>query len=185
MTKFFSFVITCCILMSCSHLMSSESFFSTISTEDIPDLAIGTIPFRKSFLDDDCPKCGTIEEPLYELHLKYDTLSCYRVIIIGRVVFGKKNNYKNQFERIDSVGIKRMVVSRRNFPRELYGSDQDSDWNNKRWEECPLPRKILKLIRKDFLVRMKYRRYLFNDSVLDDGILPIKGYTTMYDYHLY
>ncbi len=175
-------VWACCMLMNCSSLMPSEKFFCTTSTNRIPDVTIETITYRTRSSDEGCIECGTISEPLFDYNIKYDTLSHYKVVVLGYVVFGKENNYKYQYERIDSVGIIRLVIDREHFPRELYGKKGDDDWSNKRWEECPLPNKIVNLIKKDFLKRMKYKRFFFNKSVLKQ---PIKGVTTQHLYRLY
>ena len=174
----------CCLLMSCGALLTSEEFFNTISTKDIPDVSVKSISYRTGYVDSECIKCGIISEPLFDYSIKYDTLSHYEVIVIGYVVFGKKNYQENQYEGIDSVGITRLIVSSLHSQRKLYGKNGDEIRNNILWKECPLPKIILKKIKKDFLIRMKYKRFLFNKSVFNDE-MQIKGYTTQYRYCLY
>ena len=180
----FLFLLICCMLNGCSTLMPCEKFFCTVSTKDIPDVSISNISFITGYIHDDCKKCGTISDPLFDFNIKYDTLSHYRVLVLGYVVFGNEMNHKNQYETIDSVGIKRLVIMRMHSQQELYGKKEDCNWSNRNWNECPLPKRILKEIRDDFLKRMKYRRYIYNKSVLDDS-LSINGYTTQYYYSLY
>jgi len=183
--KYITILLASCLLVSCRTSMTSEMFFNTTSTKDIPDVSEKAISYRTSYLDTDCEECGTISEPLFDYNIKYDTLSHYKVVVIGYVVFGKDNYQENQYERIDSVGITRLVIDNKlHHSRELYGKKGDEHWNDIPWEECSLPKKILKKIRNDFLIRTKYLKYLFNKSKLVDE-LPIKGITTQYLYRLY
>ena len=172
-----------CLLMGCSTLMPQEKFFCTISTKDIPDVPEKTISYKTDYIDYHFPEAGTISDPLFDYDIKYDTLSHYRVTVLGYVIFGKEANQNNQYERIDSVGITRLVIDKIGAPRELLGIKGDKRWNNnKNWEECSLPKKILKKIRNDFFIRMKYKRFVFNQS---DQTEPINGSTTGYGYRLY
>ncbi len=182
--KFILILLAGCLLVSCRTSMPSDIFFNTISTKDIPSMSEKSISYRISYLNTDCIRCGTISEPLFDYNIKYDTLSHYKVVVIGYVVFEKDNYQENQYERIDSVGITRLVISSLHSPRELYSKHGDEHWNDIPWEECSLPKKILKKIRNDFLIRTKYSKYLFNKSELNDE-LPIKGISTQYCYRLY
>ena len=164
--------------MGCGSTMSHEKFFCTISTKDIPDVPEQTISYTTDVIDYHFPEAGTISNPLFEYDIKYDTLSHYRVTVLGYVGFGE-SSHKGQYERIDSVGITRLVIDKKGGPRELYSKKRDEHWNDIPWEKCSLPKKILKKIRKDFLTRMKYKRYVINTSD------TIKGITTSYGYRLY
>ena len=164
--------------MGCGTTMSHEKFFSTISTKDIPEVSEKTILYKTDVVDYHFPEAGTISEPLFEHNIKYDTLSHYRVTVFGYVVFGQ-NGPMAPYERIDSVGITRLVIDRMNAPRELYSKKRDEHWNDIPWENCSLPKKILKRIRKDFLIRTKNKRYVINQSD------TIRGVTTGYAYRLY
>ena len=175
------FLLTCSMFMECCTIMPNEEFFCTISTKDIPDVSVKTLSFSTDYIDYHFPECGTVSYPLFDYDIKYDTLSHYRVVVLGSVVFGEEDNTENVFEILDSVKITRLVVDRLHSPRELYGKNGDDEWISKNWEECPLPNKILKKIRKDFLIRMKYKRYFLNKS--DNS--PAKRLTTSYPYRLY
>ena len=164
--KFILILLAGCLLVSCRTSMPSDIFFNTISTKDIPSMSEKSISYRISYLNTDCIRCGTISEPLFDYNIKYDTLSHYKVVVIGY------------------VGITRLVISSLHSPRELYSKHGDEHWNDIPWEECSLPKKILKKIRNDFLIRTKYSKYLFNKSELNDE-LPIKGISTQYCYRLY
>lgn len=165
------------LLVSCRTLMLSEQFFVTVSTKDVTNVPIDSISFRTSYIEDDCVSCGTVSEPLFDCDIKYDTLSHYTVIVMGKIVFD--NNCQNgQYRKVDSIEINRLVIDRQHFPREIY-SDLDHKWSrNTQWEECPLPKNILKKIRNDFLKRKKYIRYNFNG-------LDVKSVSESYCYRLY
>ena len=98
--------------MGCSTLMPQEKFFCTISTKDIPDVPENTISYKTDYLDYHVVEAGTISSPLFDYDIKYDTLSHYRVSVMGYVVFGRDANNTNQHERIDSVGITHLVIDK-------------------------------------------------------------------------
>ena len=176
--KYLLFFLAGCLLMGCGTTMSHKKFFSTISTKDIPDVPEQSISYKTNSIDYHVPEAGTISDPLFNYNIKYDTLSHYKVTVMGYVIFGK-NVQTTPYERIDSVGITRLVIDRQNAPRELYSKNGDEHWNDIPWEDCSLPKKILKKIRKDFLIRMKYKRYVINRSD------TLKGITAGYGYRLY
>lgn len=167
--------------MGCGTSMSCKKYFSTLSTKNIPNMNIDSIPFRTDYVDYHVPSGGTISTPVFDFDLKYDTLSRYRIHVLGRIVFAKDSNQPNQFKSIDSVGITRLVISRNNYPRESYTYNGRKWENDKSWKECPLPRKVLMKIREDFLIRMKYMRYVLNGEELE----RIRGVTSGYFYRLY
>ena len=175
-------ILLCCLLASCNTQMPINEFFCIMSTKDVPDVSIDSIQFQRVYIDGSCIKCGTIENPLFCDNIRYDTLSRYRVVVVGNVFFEQDGDSQEEYEKIDSVGIESFIVIRPNSPREFYSNNPN--WSNKRWKECPLPKRVLEEIKKDFLKRMKYKRYRFNKSALGD-ILPIKGYGTVYEYRLY
>lgn len=179
--KHIMFFLACSLFMSCSTIMPNEKFFCTVSTKDIPDLSVENIQFKTFPMDTHFPEYGTVSYPLFDYDIKFDTLSHYTVVVLGSVAFREQNNNDYEYEIIDSVSISRLVVDRSQHPRELYGKKGDDGWITKNWKECSLPNKILKKIKKDFLIRMKYQRYSLKKS--DD--LPIKGLTTSYVYRLY
>ncbi|MCR4836291.1 MAG: hypothetical protein K5899_07915 [Bacteroidaceae bacterium] len=179
--KYLFILLAGCLLMGCSTLMPQEKFFCTISTKDIPDVPENTISYKTDYLDYHVVEAGTISSPLFDYDIKYDTLSHYRVSVMGYVVFGRDANNTNQHERIDSVGITHLVIDKIGAPRELFGKKGDERWNKRNWEECYLPNKILKKIRKDFFIRMKYQRYVFNYNITE----PIKAITAGYGYRSY
>lgn len=175
------FFLICSIIMSCGTSMSCKKYFSTVSTKNIPNMNIDSIPFHTDYVDYHFPSCGSISSPVFDYDLKYDTLSRYRIDVLGIIVFDKNSNQPNQFKSIDSVGITRLIISRPNYPREsytYYGKKWQSD---KSWKECPLPRKLLMKIREDFLIRMKYERYILNEEDPE----RIRAVTTGYSYKLY
>ena len=170
-------IATYLLLFSCGTLIPSEQFFVTVSTKDVANVSLDSVSFRTSYIEDDCVSCGTVSEPLFDCDIKYDTLSHYMVIVMGKIVF---NNIcqNGQYKYIYSIEINRLVIDRQHFPREFY-SDLGHKWSrNTSWEECPLPKNILKKIRNDFLKRKKYIRYNFKD-------LDVKSVSESYCYRLY
>ncbi|SEV98571.1 hypothetical protein SAMN04487850_1111 [Prevotella aff. ruminicola Tc2-24] len=157
-------LLTCCLLVSCGTSMSCEKFFGTVSTKDIPDVSLDSVSFRTSYIEGDCVSCGTISEPLFDCDIKYDTLSHYSVIVLGKVVFEKDSCQKEDYKRVYAVEINNLVVQKQHFPREFY-SDSNHKWrHNTPWKRCPLPKKVLEKIRNDFLKRKKYVRYTFKEA---------------------
>jgi len=179
MKKIVVFLI-CCIIMSCGTTMSCKKYFSTLSTRNIPNMTIDSIPFHTDYVDYHFPSYGSISTPVFDYDFKYDTLSRYRIDILGRIVFAKNSNQPNIFKSIDSVGITRLIISRPNYPRESYS--YHGDWqNDKSLKECSLPQKVLMKIREDFLIRMKYMIYILNEEDSE----RIRTVTTGYGYQLY
>lgn len=171
-------LLTGFLLVNCSTSMPSEKFFGTVSTRDIPNVSLDLVPFRTGYIEGSCVSCGTISEPLFDDDIKYDTASHYRVIVLGKLVFEKGNYQKGEYKRVDSVGIYGLVIDRLHSPREFY-SDLNYQWGNDRaWEKCPLPKKVLKKIRNNFLKRKKYIRYTFKE--IDASSVP-----ESYCYRLY
>lgn len=180
--KYWIIFIICILLVSCRSGISSTNYFGTLSSKDIPDISLNAVPFKTNYLDDECVKCGTMSEPVFNYDIKYDTSSHYRVVVSGKVIFTKDTAPNNQYAMIDSVGIDNLIIWKEHSVRERYSSqasdNNDSDWN-KAWEKCPIPSNILKKIRKDFFIRMKYRQYSFGND------MNINGITTSYLYLLY
>ena len=161
-------LLTCCLLVSCGTSMSCEKFFGTVSTKDIPDVSLDSVSFRTSYIEGDCVSCGTISEPLFDCDIKYDTMSHYRVAVMGKIVFAKDNHPKDQYKRVDSVGITRIIVNNMlQARREIYSNMNYKLENDTPWDECPLPKRILKKIRNEFLKREKYVRYTFKETDAD------------------
>lgn len=156
-----------------------------MSTKDIADVPIEAIKYTNpEFIDTHIAECGTLSQPLFDCNIKYDTMLHYKVLVIGYVRFGKDNGCKEKHETIDSVGITRVVIDRLYYPREMYGRINDVDWRNKRWRDCPLPKAVLKALKDDFFIRMKYRKYCLNHSLLNSEQLK-DGTGVMLLYHLY
>ena len=170
-------ITTYLLLVSCGTLMPSEKFFVTVSTKDIDIMSLDSVSFSTCYIEGNCVSCGTVSEPLFACDIKYDTLSHYTVIVMGKNVFD--NNYQNgQYRYVDSIEINRLVIDRQHFPREFY-SDLGHKWShNTSWKECPLPKSILKKIRNDFLKRKKYIRYNLKN-------LDVKSVSESYCYRLY
>lgn len=160
--------------------MPNEKFFCTVSTKDIPDMSLENIQFKTFSLDTHFPESGTCSDPLFYHNIKYDTLSHYRVVVLGSVEFRQQDTNDYEYEIIDSVRISRLVVFSSHHPRELYGKKGDDGWSTNKWVECPLPNEILEKIRDDFLIRMKYQRYRLKKY--EDN--PVTGISTGYDYRL-
>lgn len=108
--KYLLTLLASCLLIGCVTTMPHEKFFCTISTKDIPDVPEKTISYKTDVIDYHFPEAGSISDPLFDYDIKYDTLSHYRVAVLGRLVFGKGSYQESQYERIDSVGITRLVI---------------------------------------------------------------------------
>ncbi len=161
---FLLIIVECCLMISCSTSITSEMFFGTTSTKYIPNISMDTLLYRTRYVDSHCISCGSISEPVYNLDIKYDTMSRYRVVIEGKIVFEERSS-NDKFKSIDSIGITRMIVYKSQSQKEFYTNctDCNNSIQYKEWKECTIPQKILKVLRKDFLLRMKCTRYSFKD----------------------
>ena len=174
-----------CMLISCSTHMSSERYFCKLSTKQIKDVPLESFEYKTYYIDDDCISCGTFSEPQFELNLKYDTLSRYRVIACGNIFFDESKN-ADSCEKIDSVELSYVIIrggsnvspirlSNNKNKSEMLGQQIEKNWNDN-----PLPSHVMKAIRNDFFTRMKYRKYKLNLNEIRTG-----GISVSYIYQLY
>ncbi len=176
------------MLSSCGISMSSEEFFRTLSVKGIPDVSIDTVRYYTYFIEDDIPSLGKVSTPLLGYSIKYDTLARFKAVVIGAIFFEKSYHEANQYEKIDSIRIDRLIVWNNGSLRECFSSVkvrtakivQDQC---KPLEECPLPKRVLKRIRNDFCIRMKHTRYIINRS-MNNNIIE-NGISVQHLYHLY
>ena len=178
-------ILTICLMISsCGISMSSEEFFRTLSVKEIPDMSMDTVRYYTSFIEDDIPSLGKVSEPLLGYSIKYDTLARYRVAVIGSIKFAEQNDDTMQYARIDSIGIISFYLwndhsqHREYYSNKRNGTDINSQEKGRTLEKCPLPKRILKRIRKDFFIRMKYREYQIDN-------INNKAISVIYDYRLY
>lgn len=174
-----------CLFSSCATTLTSESFFGIVSTKEIPDILIDTITYYTSKISSDTILCGIISYPKWSYNIKYDTLSRYKAVVEGVLIFKKDSILINQSKSVDSIEITRLVIDRKPFQREFYSNHMSHHANDdkisyKKMDECPLPPSVLEQIRNDFLMRMKYLRYTYMFKEAD-----VSGLTQMYVYCLY
>lgn len=168
------------LIIGCSSPMSCKKYFSKLSTEEIEDIDESTLTFRTIYMDYMFKSLGTILEPNIPFDIKYDTLSHYTIIAGGNVFFSReqKENVGNIIN--DTIELSYIIVKKNGTPAKRYSckSFAKSVFNNS-WKDCPVPFHIMKEIRKDFFIRMKYQKYksMSNDS--------IKGITVMHQYQLF
>lgn len=155
-----------------------SNYFSMNSIEDIPDVDETLLRFRTSFLDNHFDSAGTITIPVNKFDLCYDTLSHIRVIVSGKVKFQEKCNLTKGVAQIDSVGINYIIIMQTEKSAKKYPFDFKGESYHSHISESGIPLDILEKIRYDFLVRMKYSKYVINYY---DG----KDFNTSYIYPLY
>lgn len=157
-------IVTCCMLTCCAPYMSSERYFCKLGTQQIKDVPLESLEYKTYHIDDDCISCGTFFEPQFEFHLKYDTLSRYRVMACGSIIFGDREG-ANPCEKIDSVELSYLMIRKGNNVPPICLSNIKSKSEmfgqqiKKNWYDNPLPSHVMRIIRDDFFKRMKYRKY--------------------------
>lgn len=177
--------VICCMLISCGTHMSSERYFSKLSSKQIKDVPLESFEYKTYYIDDDCISCGTFSQPQFDFNLKYDTLSHYRVIACGNIFFDE-SKYADSCEKIDSVELSYVIIrggsdvspirlSNNKNKSEMFGQQIEKNWNDN-----PLPSHVMKTIRNDFFTRMKYRNYKFDLNEIRTG-----GISVSYIYQLY
>jgi len=181
--KHILFLLAISLQISCATSMSSDKFFCSVSTKDIPDVRESSILYKHINYFADSIICGTVAEPLFDFNIKFDTLSRYKVTVVGDIIFKQMNYSLGQYRCVDSVRITRLIIDRLNCQREFYSNlairnKYDEQIAYKKWQECTLPKRILKRIRNDFLKRKKYVKYTINEN-------EARGVTVLYSYRLY
>ena len=97
--------------------------------------------------------------------------------------FDAQNSMANQRETLAAVtaGTAQSVATTNQVFHDIVGyvgDKYDEQIAYKKWQECTLPKRILKRIRNDFLKRKKYVKYTINEN-------EARGVTVLYSYRLY
>jgi len=168
------------LIIGCSSTMPCRQYFSKLSTEEIEDVDEKTLTFRTSYMDFMFKSLGTILEPNIPFEIKYDTLSHYTIIAGGNIIFSKEQKENVISIKNDTIELSYIIVKKEGVPAKRYSCKgySKSVFNNT-WKDCPIPLYIMKEIRKDFFIRMKYQKYklICNDS--------LKGINIMHQYQLF
>ena len=168
------------LLSSCSTGLRCKDYFGVRSAS-----MISIISDSLCYLTDSLDlSMGVKLRPIMKYDYSFDTLSHYRVVACGNVIFHKSNidEESTSWEaKIDSVTFDYIIVRKRDFPAEFYSYENKTDavLNMTPWNKRSLPDSILLKIREDFYVRMKYTKYIFNNDIRLNGI------SVTYPYELY
>jgi len=138
------------------------------------------LTFKTSYIDNMFKSLGIILEPNIPFDIKYDTLSRYRVIIGGNIFFS--NNPIGNLTDIecDSIELSYVIVKKEGEQAKRFSNKEyHKSAIDKQWKDCPIPFSIMKEIRKDFFIRMKYQKY---KAINRDSI---NGLTVMHQYSLF
>lgn len=175
------YIILCCtLILGCSSTMPCRQYFSKLSAGEIEDVDEKSLTFRTSYMDFMFKSLGTILEPNIPFDIKYDTLSHYTIIAGGNVFFSREQKENVVNIKNDTIELSYIIVKKEGVPAKRYSckSYSKSVFNDS-WKDCPIPLFIMKEIRKDFFIRMKYQKY---KSISNDSL---KGITVMHQYQLF
>lgn len=178
--KFILLIVNCILIIGCASSILHTQYFSKVCVEEIEEIAENSLTFSTSYIDDTFKSLGIISEPNIHFDLKYDTVSRYTVIVGGNVFFSNTQEENIADIRSDSIELSYVIVKKEGEKARRYsGKTHHKSVIDKPWKDCPIPSSIMEEIRKDFLIRMKYRRYraINNDS--------LKGLTVMRQYQLF
>ena len=173
-------IVNCILIIGCGSSISYMQYFSKISVGEIEKIAEDTLSFSTSYIDNMFKSLGTISEPNIHFEKKYDTISRYTVIAGGNIIFSKSQERGIGDIKKDSIELSYVIVKKEGDKARCYSSKtHQKSVIDKQWRGCPIPSSIMKDIRKDFFIRMKYRRYRIvnRDS--------LKGLTVMHQYQLF
>ena len=179
MKKYFFLFLNCILIIGCRSQILCTQYFSTMSAEEIESIAEDTLTFRTSYLDHMFKSHGMILEPNMSFGIKYDTLSRYRVILGGKVFFSIEQEGHSADLKSDKIELSYVIVKKEGEKAKRYSCNYRKSDFNRPLKDCPIPSSIMKEIRKDFFIRMKYQRYrdIYSDS--------LKGLTVMHEYLLF
>ena len=180
MKKFILLLINCFLIIGCGSPIPCTHYFTKKSAEEIEKIAEDTLTFKTSYIDNMFKSLGTILEPNIPFDIKYDTLSRYTIIVGGNIIFSDTQEGHNTDIKCDSIELSYVIVKREGEKARRYSNRIDyKSVIDKPWKEGPIPSTIMKEIRRDFFIRMKYRKYrvINNDS--------LKGLTVMHQYQLF
>lgn len=133
----------------------SDDFFSTVPVNEIEELSMQNVLYKTDYIAYDYKGLGTYDDPQIVNDMTYDSKLFCSIIVSGYVDVSDVDQETNtQF--VDSVTISHLIVLRKNHKAERFSKN---DYSDKSWKDCPVPYSVRDRIRKDFLVRMKYRIY--------------------------
>ncbi len=173
-------ILNCVLIIGCGSPIPCTHYFTQKSAEEIEKIAEDTLTFKTSYIDNMFKSLGIILEPNIPFDIKYDTLSRYTIIVGGNIIFSDTQEGHNTDIKCDSIELSYVIVKREGEKARRYSNRIDyKSVIDKPWKECPIPSTIMKEIRRDFFIRMKYRKYrvINNDS--------LKGLTVMHQYQLF
>lgn len=147
------------MLAGCEPSMSVNDYFSTVPVNEINNLSIQDVSYKKESIAYDYIGLGTYEEPQIANDMRYDSTSEYKVLVFGYIsVSDTDGAIKTQ--NVDSVAISHFIFTRYHHKPELFSKTTSAFGElYKPWRKCPVPKSVRKRIRNDFLTRMKYRIY--------------------------
>jgi len=147
--------ITGILFRSCDTSNSCDVFFSTVPVNEIEELSMQNVLYKTDYIAYDYKGLGTYDDPQIVNDMTYDSKLFCSIIVSGYVDVSDVDQETNtQF--VDSVTISHLIVLRKNHKAKRFSKN---DYSDKSWKDCPVPYSVRDRIRKDFLVRMKYRIY--------------------------
>lgn len=151
--------------------IGENRLLGTYFVNDIRDLTTDSLSYRKDYAVDRFTDLGTIYTPIYNLNMKYDTLSHYHVILNGFVNFEKKKNKARYTTNdIKSVTLRSISVWRLSEPRKNWKLTKDNDISP---QSCSIPYDSLLAIKDAFLFVNKHLIVDIKKDVVVNDSYPI------------
>lgn len=174
------FIANCILIIGCRSYIPCTQYFNKVSAGEIESIVEDSLSFKTVYIDNMFHSLGTFSEPNISFDIKYDTLSHYTIIAGGKIFFSGDQE-RNQIEiKSDSIEMSYIIVKKKGEQAKRYSGDNSHrSAIDKSWKDCPIPSSIMRKIRKDFFIRMKYRRYRVSNGD------SLKGLTVMRQYQLF
>lgn len=149
-------------LNSCTSYTLSKDFFGAYSYDEIADVDTSDYIVSTDFVDHHFPELGTISSVNSNLKLNYKPSKHYKVTIVGKHIFSLTENNEWNTERPDSICITDIVITSKGSGTFAVGKNKIT--NN---VKSPVPVKILKELRDDFLKIKKLTRHNLTKTPTD------------------
>ena len=142
------------VISSCSSYTLTKDFFKAYSYGEIDDIDTTNVYFNKHTNDEWVPALGSIIVTETNLRLKYKTSKRYRVDITGRHKLYVCKDSLCHIEHIDSLYLTGIAIVGGHSTAIIFRKSDD-----RQEIKSPIPLKILKKLREDFVRINKLTHY--------------------------
>ena len=147
-------ILLAAVISSCSSYTLTTDFFEAYDYSEIDDIDTTNMFFSEHMVDDCCPEWGSITQAVSKLKLRYKSSKRYRVALMGKHKTSVCKDRRSRIEHIDSVYLTGIIIAGKNRKTIIFRKSDD-----RQEIKSPIPLKILKILREDFVKINKLTQY--------------------------